>query len=143
MMLPNMKRLLFFGLLLLYLPSCQWTGQTQSREATTLQCAEVRLSSAFDFHTKAKDFFRSYYRTRKESELFYAWYASEDSMYMANSVKGCYDKKNKHFHAVANLYQKNQTLQRLISQNMRQDSQSRLSELYLEDYRQIFVRDIQ
>ena len=29
------------------------------------------------------------------------------------------------------------------AQNMRQESQAQLSELYLEDYRQIFVRDIQ
>jgi hypothetical protein len=138
-----MKLLPVMAVLLFWLTACQLGGAPPPRDPVTFQCAEVRLSSAFDFHTKAKEFFRSYYKTRKESELFFAWYAAEDSMYMANSVKGCHDKRNKHFHAVSNLFSKNQTLQRLIGQNMRQDSQARLSELYLEDYRQIFVRDIQ
>jgi hypothetical protein len=138
-----MRILSVTALLIFWLSACQIGGTAPPREPVIQQCAEVRLSSAFDFHTKAKEFFSSYYKTRKESELFYAWYAAEDSMYMANSVRGCYDKRNKHFHAVSNLYSKNKTLQRLIAQNMRQDSQARLSELYLEDYRQIFVRDIQ
>jgi len=103
----------------------------------------MRLESAFDFHKQAKDFYKSFYKTRKENELFFAWYSTEDSLYMANSIRRCYDKKNKHFNAVKNLYRKNNTLQRLIVQNMRQASQSNLSELYLEDYREIFVRDIQ
>ncbi|MFH2131703.1 MAG: hypothetical protein ABIK68_15120 [bacterium] len=138
-----MKRNLIILLIAGFLTSCGFGTQSQPRMKTNPQCAEVRLESAFDFHNQAKDFFRSFYKTRKENELFFAWYAAEDSLYMANSIRRCYDKKNKHFNAVSNLYQKNQTLQRLIVQNMRQESQSRLSELYLEDYREIFVRDIQ
>ncbi|MBU2647467.1 hypothetical protein KKI24_22360 [bacterium] len=138
-----MKRNLIILLIAGFLTSCGFGTQSQPRMKTNPQCAEVRLESAFDFHNQAKDFFRSFYKTRKESELFFAWYAAEDSLYMANSIRRCYDKKNKHFNAVSNLYNKNQTLQRLIVQNMRQESQSKLSELYLEDYREIFVRDIQ
>jgi hypothetical protein len=138
-----MKKLMIGCLILLLFSGCEWMSGSSRVERIDFQCAETRLSASFDFHSKAKDFFQSYYRTRKESELFYSWYASEDSVYMANSVRRCFDKKNKHFHAVRNLYQKNTTLQRLIIQNMRQDSQVQLSELYLDEYRDIFVRDIQ
>ena len=110
---------------------------------TVVSCAEKRLDTSYDFHQKAKDFLASYYKTRKESELFFAWYASEDSVYMAQTIKKCFDKKNKHYFAVKNIYQKNDILQNLIVQNMRLDTQSQLSELFLEDYRKIFVRDIQ
>ena len=138
-----MKRLVICCLTLILLSGCEWISGTRRVELIEVQCAETRLDASFDFHNKAKDFFQSYYKTRKESELFFAWYASEDSIYMANSVRRCFDKKNKHYHAVRNLFQKNKTLQRLIVQNMRQDSQAQLSELYLDEYRDIFVRDIQ
>lgn len=85
----------------------------------------------------------SYFKTRKESELFFSWYASEDSVYMAQTINNCFDKRNKHFHAVRNIIQKNKILQKLIVQNMRLDSQAQVSELFLEDYRKIFMRDIQ
>lgn len=129
--------------MLLLFSGCEWLSQPRRQEVVEIQCAETRLNAGFEFHTKAKEFFRSYYKTRKESELFYAWYASEDSNYMANSVRRCFDKKNKHFYAVRSLYQKNRTLQKLIVQNMRQDSQTQLSQLYLDEYRDIFMRDIQ
>jgi len=138
-----MKRILIFLLAASFLTSCGWGTATRVPIQKNPSCAEVRLDSAFDFHNQAKDFYRSFYKTRKENELFFAWYSTEDSLYMANSIKRCYDKKNKHFNAVKNLYRKNNILQRLIVQNMRQESQSKLSELYLEDYREIFVRDIQ
>ena len=138
-----MKRLLIFVFAAGFLTSCGLGTATQPQIKPNPSCAEVRLDSAFDFHNQAKDFYRSFYKTRKENELFFAWYSTEDSLYMANSIRRCYDKKNKHFNAVKNLYRKNNTLQRLIVQNMRQESQSKLSELYLEDYRDIFVRDIQ
>lgn len=139
----QIKGILFILLIVFSLSSCEWTAQTRRKEKVEIVCAEVRLSNSFDFHNKSKEFFRSYYKTRKESELFFAWYASEDSKYMARSVRSCFDKRNKHFYAVRNLLQRNATLQRLIVQNMRQDSQAQLSELYLEEYRDIFVRDIQ
>ncbi len=139
-----MKRLLILLLIASFLSSCEFLGaRTQPKVQENPQCAEPRLESAFDYHNQAKDFFRSFYKTRKENELFFAWYATEDSLYMANSIRRCYDKRNKHFNAVKNLYRENQTLQRLIVQNMRTEPQSKLSELYLEDYRKIFVRDIQ
>ncbi len=138
-----MKRILIFIFTAGFLTSCSWGTPTRTQIKISPSCAEVRLDSAFDFHQQAKDFHRSFYKTRKESELFFAWYSAEDSLFMANSIRRCYDKKNKHFNAVKNLYRKNNTLKRLIVQNMRQDSQSKLSELYLEDYREIFVRDIQ
>ncbi len=138
-----MKKLFIGFLLLVLLSGCEWISGPRTIELIEIRCAETRLDASFEFHLKAKEFFQSYYKTRKESELFFAWYASEDSIYMANSVRRCFDKKNKHFHAVRNLYQKNTTLQRLIVQNMRQDSQVQLSELYLDEYRDIFVRDIQ
>lgn len=138
-----MKKLLVGFLTLVLLSGCEWITGPSQVERIDVMCAETRLSASFEFHLKAKDFFQSYYKTRKESELFFAWYASEDSIYMANSVRRCFDKRNKHFHAVRNLLQKNVTLQRLIVQNMRQDSQAQLSELYLDEYRDIFVRDIQ
>ncbi len=138
-----MKQILYVLLIPLLLSSCEWSQQAGRQKKVDIQCAELRLSSSFEFHNKAKDFFRSYYKTRKESELFFAWYASEDSIYMAKSIRRCFDKTNKHFHAVRNLFQKNMVLQRLIVQNMRHDSQAQLSELYLDEYRDIFVRDIQ
>ncbi|OGG99984.1 MAG: hypothetical protein A2600_11295 [Candidatus Lambdaproteobacteria bacterium RIFOXYD1_FULL_56_27] len=106
-------------------------------------CAEPRLESAFRFHEKSKDFLKAYYTTRKESDLYFSWYASEDSLYMARTIGKCWDKRNKHFHAAQNVFQKNGVLRNLIVQNMRTDSQSAISELFLEDYRKIFVRDIQ
>ena len=138
-----MKRITICCLALFLFSACEWVSQPRRLEKIEIQCAETRLDAGFEFHDRAKNFFRSYYKTRKESELFYAWYASEDSNYMANSVRRCFDKKNKHFYAVRNLFQKNRTLQKLIVQNMRQDSQSHLSELYLDEYRDIFMRDIQ
>lgn len=137
-----MRRLYFFIFALIILSSCGLTEEPRAR-LPTVSCAEARLDSSFYFHNSAKELFQSYYKTRKESELFYAWYASEDSRYMANSVRRCYDRRNKHYHAVNNLMRKNEILQRLISQNMRHDAQAQLSELYLEEYREIFVRDIQ
>lgn len=138
-----MKKLLLFLAISLVFSGCEWLSSARRPEQVEIQCAEVSLTSSFDFYNRAKDFFQSYYKTRKESELFFAWYASEDSIYMARTVKRCFDKKNKHFHAVRSLYRKNSILQRLIVQNMRQDSQAQLSELYLDEYRDIFVRDIQ
>lgn len=137
-----MKRVVLLLAIPFVLASCQWS-QPRQVQKVDIQCAELRLNSSFEFHDKAKEYFRSYYKTRKESELFFAWYASEDSIYMARSVQRCFDKRNKHFYAVRNLFQKNTILQRLIVQNMRQDSQAQLSELYLDEYRDIFVRDIQ
>ena len=138
-----MKKLVICCLGLFLFSACQWTSAPRRLEQIEIECAETRLDAGFAFHNRAKDLFRSYYKTRKESELFYAWYSSEDSNYMANSVRRCFDKKNKHFYAVRSLFQKNRTLQKLIVQNMRQDSQAQLSELYLDEYREIFVRDIQ
>ncbi len=137
---------LFINLLVLIsllFSACQF-GQTARRvKKDEVQCAESRLKTSFDYHNKAKKLFRSYYKTRKESELFFAWYASEDSIYMAKAVSRCFDKKNKHYHAVKNLRYQNRNLQSLVLQNMRHHSQVKLSELYLDEYRQIFVRDIQ
>ncbi|MCP4751289.1 MAG: hypothetical protein GY866_10370 [Proteobacteria bacterium] len=138
-----MKQLFACFLILLLFSSCQLGQEPRRKKKVEISCAETRLAASFDFHEKAMDFFQSFYKTRKESVLFYAWYASEDSVYMANSVRKCYDKKNKHFHAVKNLFTKNGVLQRLIVQNMRQNSQAQLSELFLDEYRRIFVRDIQ
>ncbi|MBU2509897.1 hypothetical protein KJ966_01100 [bacterium] len=138
-----MKKLLIFFLISLLFSGCEWLSSSRRPEKIDFECAEVSLSSSFDFYNKAKDYFQSYYKTRKESELFFAWYASEDSIYMGQSVKRCFDKKNKHFHAVRNLFRKNLILQKLIVQNMRQDSQAYLSEIYLDEYRDIFMRDIQ
>lgn len=138
-----MKKLLVFVVCCIIFSGCSWFSDSRAPAPIEIACAEVSLTSSFDFYNRAKNYFQSYYKTRKESELFFAWYASEDSIYMARSVKRCYDKKNKHFHAVRNLYRKNSILQRLIVQNMRQDSQAQLSELYLDEYRDIFVRDIQ
>ncbi len=138
-----MKHFSILLLLLISLSSCEWFQPASPKQNMEIQCAEPRLNSSFTFHDKAKEFLQSYYKTRKESELFFAWYASEDSVYMARSLKRCFDKRNKHFHAVNNVFRKNKILQKLIIQNMRQDSQAQLSELYLEEYRDIFVRDIQ
>ncbi len=138
-----MKRFSVLLLLLVFLSSCEWLQPARQSKKVDIQCAEPRLNSSFTFHDKAKEFMQSYYKTRKESELFFAWYASEDSVYMARSLKRCFDKRNKHFHAVNNVFRKNRILQKLIVQNMRQDSQAQLSELYLDEYRDIFVRDIQ
>lgn len=145
-----MKRVIGVCMLAIAIAGCQFTraGQKarQQEEATMVRqmsCAEPRLLTSFEFHQKSKKFLASYYKTRKESELFFAWYASEDSVFMARSVRECFDKKNKHFHAVQNVLQKNTTLQRLIAQNMRSGGQAQISELYLDDYRKIFIRDIQ
>ena len=106
-------------------------------------CAEPRVNSSVKFHNRAKQYLSSYYKTRKENELFFAWYASEDSNYMAKTISRCWDKRNKHWYAVQNIHRKNRILQKLITQNMRLDSHSQVSELFLDDYRKIFVRDIQ
>ena len=142
MKVQNKKNSLIVAFLLLFiLSSC--SGGDDARPRSVLRCAEPRLDVSFDFHQKAKNYLGSYYKTRKESELFYAWYASEDSIYMANTVRKCRDKRNKHYHAVQNIFHKNRILRNVIVQNMRQDSQTLLSELFLDDYRKIFVRDIQ
>ena len=140
-----MKKLLFFSLFVLSLSSCASFANEQQVPRTKVRaaCAETRLESGFRFHDKARDFLKAYYLTRKESDLYFAWYAAEDSQYMAQTIGKCYDKRNKHFHAAKNLFHKNNVLRRLISQNMRTDSQAQISELFLEDYRKIFVRDIQ
>ena len=132
---------MFFISITLY--SCAPSVDQREGKRVLPQCAEARLDVSFDFHKKAKNYLASYYKTRKESELFYSWYASEDSLYMANSVRKCHDKRNKHYHAVQNIYHKNRILRSVIVQNMRLDSQMLISELFLDDYRKIFVRDIQ
>ncbi len=133
------------GVALLFLSSCTMMVDEADapRKRVKLSCADTRIHSSFKFHDRAKDYLESYYKTRKESELFFAWYASEDSVYMAKTISKCWDKKNKHFHAVQNIFQKSKILRRLVAQNMRQDSQTQISELFLDDYRKIFVRDIQ
>ena len=140
--------ILVFSVFLIH--SCNFTqsGQEDQRrleaeQSAIMSCAEPRLLASFDFHKSAKNFLSSYYKTRKESELFFSWYSMEDSVHMAKSVRACWDKRNKHFLAAKNVFQKNRVLERLIVQNMRQYSQSQLSELYLEDYHNLFVRDIQ
>jgi len=129
----------------LTLSGCSWLTDedTAPRQRVKLLCAEPRLDNSFKFHTRAKEYLTSYYKTRKESELFFAWYASEDSDYMARTIRKCWDKRNKHYHAVKNMMRKNDILQKVIVQNMRHDSHTQISELFLDDYRKIFVRDIQ
>ena len=140
-----MKKILWILLVGLTLSACStFTSESDvPRRKIKVACAEPRLESSFKFHDKAVDFLKSYYKTRKESELYFSWYASEDSLYMAKTIGKCFDKRNKHFHAVRNVISKNNTLRRLIVQNMRQDSQAEVSALFLGDYRKIFVRDIQ
>lgn len=138
-----MKRTLLLLLSLPLLASCQYLSmQEPVEEPEPVSCAETRLDVSFEFHSRAKEQLASYYKTRKESELFFAWYASEDSNFMARSVGKCLDKRNKHYHAVQNIFQKNRILRKLIVQNMRQDTQAEISELFLEEYQRIFVRDI-
>lgn len=140
-----MRKLIYLFLMAFILASCTWFASEDQmpRQKVRLACAEPRIQSSFNFHDKARDFLRTYYKTRKESDLFFAWYASEDSLYMAKTIRRCYDKRNKHYHAVKNVIHKNDVLRRLIVQNMRMDSQAEVSELFLDDYRKIFVRDIQ
>ena len=141
-----MKRtLILIGFSLLLLNGCTMFSDdaTAPRKRVKVSCADARLNSSFKFHDRAKNYLGSYYKTRKESELFFAWYAAEDSVYMAKTIGRCWDKKNKHYHAVQNIFRKNSILRKLVSQNMRQDSQTQISELFLDDYRKIFVRDIQ
>ena len=140
-----MKTKLSIIILGLFLSSCTMLGEpmTYDEKPVVKTCAEPRINASFQFHQQAKNFLSSFYKTRKESELFFAWYASEDSMYMAKTLKKCWDKKNKHYHAAQNVVERNLILRKLIVQNMRMDHQTDLSELFLEDYREIFVRDIQ
>ncbi len=114
-----------------------------SAKPEVIECARPRIQASLDFHSKAKDLLASYYKTRKEYELFFAWYATEDSNYKARAIGKCFDKRNKHYHAVRNINKKNNILKKLIVQNMRTEDQSHVSELFLEDYQKIFVRDIQ
>ncbi|MCP4296189.1 MAG: hypothetical protein GY786_11320 [Proteobacteria bacterium] len=125
--------------------SCLTRKASASKDTKVVKrvCADKRLNLAFDHHLRAKEFLSSFYKTRKESELFFAWYASEDSTHMAKSITNCFDRQNKHFYAVKNISKKNRVLKGLIVQNMRLDSQARVSELFLDEYQKIFVRDIQ
>ena len=141
---PHQWRLfIVLATLLFSIVGCSQFGGARIKKKIVILCSEPRLTASFDFHKNAREFLSSYYKTRKESELFFAWYASEDSVFMAKSVKQCFDKKNKHFHAVQNILQKNRMMQELISQNMRTDAQTQLSQLFLGEYRKLFVRDIQ
>ncbi|MDT8447440.1 MAG: hypothetical protein RRB13_11165 [bacterium] len=138
-----MKKLLILLLFAMAMGACSMGGDDMPRQQVRQACAEPRLASSFKFHDRALDYLRTYFKTRKETDLFFAWYASEDSLYMARTINRCYDKRNKHFHAVRNVIQKNEVLRKLIVQNMRTDSQAEVSELFLDEYRKIFVRDIQ
>ena len=157
--------LLFKNLVLIlvagfFLSSCTWLRRvdeaeesvqevTESKQVQNLPqnnergCANSRLKISYDLYGKAKDFFSSYYKTRKISELFYAWYSSEDSTNMAVSVGKCRDKRNKHFYAVKSLRKSNFNMQDLIVQNMRSENQTKINEIFMEEYRKIFPRDIQ
>ena len=129
---------------LIFLSGCSLFQDTGGETDQTAQrsCANIMIEGGFDFHDKAKDFLSSYYKSRRESELYFAWYATEDSTQMARNVARCPDKRNKHFYALKNLYRKNRTLQKVIVQNMRMPEQMRIAEIFLEDYRNLFPRDI-
>jgi len=75
------------GIFLLSIASCSTLGEATQRKKIVVFCSEPRLTASFDFHKNSREFLSSYYKTRKESELFFAWYASEDSVFMAKSVK--------------------------------------------------------
>ena len=140
-----MKNSLIISLLGLLLFGCSFGDPIPdpTHKPVVLECAQPRIQASLDFHSKAKDLLASYYKTRKEFELFFAWYATEDSNYMARAINKCFDKKNKHYHAIRNISKKNSILKKLIVQNMRSEDQALVSELFLEDYQKIFLRDIQ
>lgn len=141
----NMKKYLFLFLISSFvLASCLGrpvVNETQP-EIEIVSCTETRLDAAYVFYDKSRSFLESFYKTRRESELYYAWYSSEDSMYMVASVKGCRDKKNKHYYAAKSLFKKNKAIQKLILGNMRTEDQAEVAEIFLESYRKIFPRDI-
>ncbi|MGK0288839.1 MAG: hypothetical protein ACI86H_000260 [bacterium] len=136
-----MKKIGLFVLFLILVSSCTILRPTR-KKVVLRKCASPVVEVSYTLHQRAKSYFSSYYKTRKEEELFYAWYASEDSNYMANKVRRCRDKRNRHFHAIRNLLYRNQQLQRLIVQNMRTEEHLRISELFLDEYRKVFPRDI-
>lgn len=125
----------------LFAPKQTKTTSTTTKAVRT--CADLMIKGGFGFYDKAREFLESYYKSRKESELYFAWYATEDSKKMAQNVGRCPDKRNKHYYALKNLYSKNRIIQRLIAQNMRMPEQMRLAEIFLDQYRAIFPRDIQ
>ena len=99
----SFKCVVLFSFFALLLSSCNYS---EPQVIIVQSCAERLLDTSYALHARAKRIFASYYKTRRESELFYSWYATEDSTFMANSVRRCRDKKNKHFHAVKFSYAK-------------------------------------
>lgn len=139
-----MKNLIYLSLLLgFFLVSCSGGPiLRQEPKVVEVSCTESRLDTAYDFYEKSRGFLESFYKTRRESELYYSWYSSEDSVYMISTVKRCTDKRNKHFYAAQNLLRRNKAIQKLILGNMRTEDQAEVAGIFLENYRKIFPRDI-
>ena len=107
-----------------------------------IQCANKKVTFAKDLQARSKRYLKNYYRYRNTSSLYFSWYALEDSNFVLDSIKNCDDKSNKHFYAVQNMSRQNTTPADLISKNTRSKDYLSFTELYLDEYYQIFPRDL-
>jgi len=114
-----------------------------STEEQRKECADQKVNVAFDLSKRSQYYLGTYYQTRKPSELFYSWYASQESQAVLNAVKYCWDKKNKHFRAVQNLHETNQNLIKNIRINFRSANYNTLNQIFWDDYQKTFPRDLQ
>ena len=105
-------------------------------------CSNRMVKGALTYHRNSKNYLKNYFISRTQTQLYYAWYAAEDSKYLADNVKKCRFKKNMHFNAIKNLNRMNYILQKTIARNLRSTDQNEIGELYFDEYRAIFPLDI-
>lgn len=106
-------------------------------------CADTKMNLAFDLYKRAKYYFGSYYQTRSATDIYFSWYAVQESNAVLNFLSLCKDKKNKHFLATENILKLNQELAKNIRLNLRTPSYGSLTLIFWEEYKKTFPRDIQ
>lgn len=127
-------------LLTLVLAGCP--GQLTLRQNQTLSCSERRLDAAGRLFDEAKAEAVEHYRIRIEQALHAAFYASQDSIILARSIRRCPDF-NRRFKAVAvDMIRSNILLQRVVKLNMRDPDPFVTITLLQDRYYEIFNSDI-
>ena len=143
----KMQRILI-GLIMIacFLPACariqNLAGTFTKTQPVVVICATVVIDQAYDLYGEAKMELAQHYDDRDANHLFKAYYAAADSMTLARSVSKCKDRQSADFFAMRNLLDLNQTLQRVVRLNMRDEDPSNLIAIYREQYYKVMPNDI-